>query len=88
MRILNAVAQQTLHDCNGATFAKIASSMTGSRRGRQPVGQVTNGFVTSSIVTRYDGDTHRPLGDIRLFDADYDPTTGNPTQIRKTRDDG
>ena len=27
------------------------------------------------------------LGDIRLFDADIDPTTGNPTQIRKTRDE-
>jgi hypothetical protein len=31
--------------------------------------------------------THASLGDIRLFEADHDPITGNPTQIRKTRDD-
>ena len=46
---------------------------------------MTNGFVSAGIVTRYDGDTHVSLGDIRLFDADNDPITGNPTQIRKTR---
>ena len=71
MRVLNAVAQQTVQDCKGVTLAK--------KR------QVTNGFVTASIVTWYD-DTHPPL-DIKLFDADNDPVTGNPTQIRKTRDE-
>ena len=49
-------------------------------------GQVLNGFITSSTVTRYDGDTHLPLADIRLFDASYDPTTGILQSTTKTRD--
>lgn len=87
-RVLNAVAQQTLHDCNGTTFAKNCFEYDGfATTADSPVGQVSSGFVTSSTVTRLDGDTHVSLGDIRLFDADIDATTGNPTQIRKTRNE-
>ena len=91
VRVLNAVAQQTVQDCKGVTLAKKSFEYDGlspsiDEATGQPVVQVTNGFVTASIVTRYDGDTHVSLGDIRLFDADNDPVTGNPTQIRKTRD--
>ena len=91
VRILNAVARQTVQDCKGVTLAKKSFEYDGlspsiDEATGQPVVQVTNGFVSAGIVTRYDGDTHVSLGDIRLFDADNDLVTGNPTQIRKTRD--
>ena len=90
VRVLNAVAWQTVQDCKGVTLAKKSFEYDGlspsiDEATGQPVVQVTNGFVSAGIVTGYDGDTHVSLGDIRLFDADNDPVTGNPTQIRKTR---
>jgi hypothetical protein len=55
VRVLNAVARQTVQDCKGVTLAKKSFEYDGLRRIR--AGQVTNGFVSAGIVTRYD-DTH------------------------------
>src|SRR5262249_23116315 len=86
LRLLNLPAAQTVQDCRGVTLATKRfeyDGLTGDQ-----AGQVTNGFVTSSTVTRYDMDSHLPLGGpIRLFDATFDGT-GNLSTVTKTRDDG
>ena len=81
VRVLNAVAQQTVQDCHDVTLARKRFEYD-----ELTAGQVSNGFITSSTVTRYDGDTHLPLADIRLFDAKYDQTTGILQSTTKTRD--
>ena len=92
VRVLNAVAQQIVkaqtagQDCNGATLTKTRFEYDGlTASAGNPVGQVSDGFVTSSTVTRYD-ENHAPLGDIRLFDATYN-ADGTLQSTTKTRDE-
>jgi RHS repeat-associated core domain len=91
VHVRNAPAVQTVQDCHGVTLAKKSfeyDGLTPTPSGDPnvpPVVEVLNGFVTSSIVTRYDLDTHKSLGDIRLFDATYDDN-GNLKTITRTRD--
>src|SRR5262249_39560995 len=47
-----------------------------------PMVRVSNGFVTSRIVSRIDIDTFASLGDIRNFNATYD-AVGNPLTVTK-----
>jgi YD repeat-containing protein len=88
-RVLNAPATRTVRPSCGSTVILAKDSFEYDGLTDDPaVVQVSDGFVTAHIVTRYDMDTHAPLGgDIRLFDATIDPTTGNPTVITRTRDD-
>ena len=53
-----------------------------------PPGKVSNGFVTAHTVSRLNLDTGASLGDIRVFDATYDPATGRLSTLTQTRDDG
>ncbi len=90
--MLNAVAQQIVkaqtagQDCNGATLAKKRFEYDGlTTSAGNPIGQVSDGFVTASIVTRYD-ENHSLLSDIRLFDASYN-ADGTLQSTTKTRDE-
>ena len=86
VRVLNAPAQQMVQDCHGVTLAKKRFEYDGfTASAGNPVGQVSDGFVTSSTVTRYD-ENHAPLGDIRLFDATYN-ADGTLQSTTKTRDE-
>jgi len=89
--VLNAPATQTVTSCTEQghaplTFAKKRLEYDGlALTPDSPTQQVSNGFVTSQIVTRYDMDTHASLGDdIRLFDASYD-AAGNVQSVRRVR---
>jgi RHS repeat-associated protein len=87
VHVLNAVAQQTVQDCNGVTLAKTRFEYDGfTTSAANPVGQVSNGFVTSSTVTRYD-ENHGFLSDIRQFDSTYN-FDGTLHEIKQIRDDG
>jgi len=91
VRVLNAPAMQTVQTCHhhrGGTAVTLAQKRY-EYDGLDPRASttVTDGFVTSSTVARYDMDSHLPLGgDIKLFDATYD-STGNLSTLTKTRDD-
>ena len=79
--VLNAVSQQTVMSTSGAILARKRFEYDGLASGN-----VANGFLTSSTVTRYDGDApYLSLGDIRLFDTTFD-ANGNPLTTTKTRD--
>ena len=72
-RVLNAVAQQIVYpdvrECGTVPIAKKRFEYDGfATSADSPIGHVSDGFVTSSTVTRYDLDSHNSLGDIRLFD--------------------
>ena len=84
VRILNAVAQQTVQDCRGVTLASKRFEYDGFFG--HAAGKVTNGFLNISRVTRYDMDTHASLGDLELFQVGFDPA-GNPRNISRTRDE-
>src|SRR5262249_48345719 len=86
--VRNAVAQQTVQDCHGVTLTKKRFEYYNLSAGAvDPAGQVTDGSVASSTVTRFDMDSHISLGDIKLFDATYN-ADGTLKSTTKTRDDG
>ncbi|HEY7531312.1 MAG TPA: hypothetical protein VH681_00860, partial [Nitrospiraceae bacterium] len=89
-RMLNAPALRTVTDCGTQpkTLARESWEYDGKKpTNTDPVVRVSNGFVTSHIVSRIDLDTFASLGDIRDFDTTYD-AIGNPLIVTKTRDDG
>jgi RHS repeat-associated protein len=89
-RVLNAPASRTATDCSTQpkTLAHESWEYDGMKpTSTDPTVRVSNGFVTSHIVSRIDLDTFVSLGEIRDFDTTYD-SIGNPLTVTKTRDDG
>src|SRR5262249_12926147 len=89
-RVLNAPASRTATDCSTQpkTLAHESWEYDGMKpTSTDPTVRVSNGFVTSHIISRIDLDTFVSLGDIRDFDMTYD-SIGNPLTVIKTRDDG
>jgi hypothetical protein len=96
-RVLSAPASRTITNCASPaiTLAKQTLEYDTSVSGvKLPAGSVSNGFVTGYSVARLKLDDGSPIvgangtSDIRIFDARYDPATGNPITITKTREDG
>jgi RHS repeat-associated protein len=99
VHVLNAPAQQMLQTCNGAnsfTLAKTRLEYFQLAAGAPDrAGQVSDGSVASSTVTRYDLDPLNqtppaapvPRADIRLFDKTYN-ADGTLHQTKRIRDDG
>ena len=93
-RVLSAPASRTITNCPTptvplATYGKDIWEYDTSPGGvKLPPGKVSNGFVTGHIVSRLDLETGASLGDIRVFDATYDPASGRLRTVKEKRDDG
>jgi hypothetical protein len=88
VRVLSAIATRTVTDCHDVTLTKVSFEYDHKKpTNDDPAVRVSDGFVTSSTVTRYDLDGHNPPLDIRLFDKDYNPD-GTLHSTTRTRDDG
>src|SRR5262249_22546339 len=88
VRVLNAVAQQTVTGCGDNAPILAKKRFEYDRPTGAQAGQVTSGFVSANIVTRFDMDTYAPLGDIREFDVIKHDAVGNPLTVTRPRDDG
>ena len=91
--MLNAVAQQIVYpdvrECGTVPIAKKRFEYDGfATSADSPIGHVSDGFVTSSTVTRYDLDSHNSLGDIRLFDKTYNLDGTLKSSTEGLADDG
>ena len=93
-RVLSAPASRTTTSCATPTVPLVTYSKetweydTSPAGVKLPPGKVSNGFVTAHTVSRLNLDTGASLGDIRVFDATYDPATGRLSTLTRTRDDG
>ena len=93
-RVLSAPASRTTTSCATPTVPLVTYSKdtweydTSPAGVKLPPGKVSNGFVTAHTVSRLNLDTGASLGDIRVFDATYDPATGRLSTLTQTRDDG
>ena len=83
VRVLNAPATRTVQDCSGSNVILAKDSF---EYDLLDPAQVSDGFVTAHIVTRYDMGTHASLGDIRLFTATYN-AAGNVQSVLRVRDE-
>ena len=96
-RVLSAPASSTITNCASppVTLAKDTWEYDTSGSGvTLPPESVSSGLVTGRSVSRIRIDDGSPIlgadgtGDIRAFNAVYDPSTGNPVTITMVREDG
>jgi RHS repeat-associated protein len=93
-RVLSAPASRSITNCTGVPEVKVTYTTdtweydTSPAGVKLPPGLVAHGFVTAHTVSRRNLDTGAALGDIRVFDATYDPATGRLRTVTRTRDDG